>query len=59
MKKLQLAELVNHRAHFAAHISYLSLVFIESHGFYGIAAGILGIVIISEQGIQYLIHRNN
>lgn len=40
------------RAHFYMHITYLTLVTVESHGFYGIAAGVLGVVVIAEKAVE-------
>lgn len=34
--------------HHWVHLSYLGLVFIESHGMYGVAAGVLGVVVLVE-----------
>ena len=40
------------RAHFCMHITYLTLVTVEAHGFYGIAAGVLGVVVIAEKVVE-------
>ena len=38
---------ITHYGHIVAHLCYLALVAVESHGFYGIAAaGLLGIVFL-------------
>lgn len=46
-----------HRAHVTAHVSYLVLCFVESHGMYGIAAGALSIVVVVQESIE--LHRHH
>lgn len=41
-----------HAAHHYVHLTYLGLVFIESHGLYGIAAGVLGVIILVDGVIE-------
>lgn len=36
------------RAAVGGHLAYYSLVFVESHGFYGWAAGFCGIILVIE-----------
>ena len=48
MKK-QIVHLTNvfcHKAHTPLHVAYCALVFVESTHIYGIAAGVMGIVIV-------------
>ncbi len=54
--KLHVTKQVVHRAHYVTHISYLVLVFVESHGMYGIAAGVLGVVVLVDGIIDRRIH---
>jgi hypothetical protein len=37
-------ELLHHSNHYV-HLTYLVLVSVESHGLYGIAAGVLGVIV--------------
>lgn len=39
------------------HLSYLALVFVESHGTYGIAAGVLGVVVLIDGQIERKLKR--
>lgn len=48
----ELAAQVNHKIHGATHLVYLTLVFIESHGMYGYAAGGMAIITIIGVGID-------
>jgi len=42
-----------HVSHHYVHITYLGLVFIESHGVYGIAAGVLGVIVAAGGVIEH------
>lgn len=55
--KLEMTEAVSHFAHHYVHLTYLGLVFFESHGIYGIAAGVLGVVVIIEGTVDHIIHK--
>ena len=44
-----------HTTHHYAHLSYLVLVCIESHGLYGIAAGVLGALMVTGSVINFLL----
>lgn len=46
-----------HKMHVMAHVSYLVLCFIESHGMYGVAAGMLSIVGVAQEGME--LHHNH
>ncbi len=53
--KLFIAKRVCDSAHLFTHLAYLTLVFIESHGYYGIAAGVMAIVVITSECVEKLI----
>ena len=46
---------VIHTTHHYAHLSYFVLVCVESHGFYGIAAGVLGAVMVLGSTLNFLL----
>ena len=46
--KLKLLSKTCDLTHHWLHLTYLGLVFFESHGMYGIAAGVLGVVVVVE-----------
>jgi hypothetical protein len=50
--KLDVASKLCKFSHHYMHITYLTLVFFESHGIYGIAAGILGVVVVVEHAVE-------
>jgi len=41
-----------HEAHHYVHLTYLALVFVESHGMYGIAAGVLGVIVLIDGVVE-------
>jgi hypothetical protein len=41
-----------HEAHHYVHLTYLALVFVESHGLYGIAAGVLGVIVLVDGVVE-------
>jgi hypothetical protein len=41
-------------SHHYMHLTYLTLVFFESHGLYGIAAGALGVVVLIEHSVEHV-----
>lgn len=43
---------VCHYSHLMGHLSYLVLVFVESHGLYGIAAGVLALILIVSEVVD-------
>ena len=43
-----------HKAHHVVHLTYLGLVFIESHGMYGIAAGVLGVIVMVDGAVEHI-----
>ena len=55
---LQIAEHVNHKLHIVTHFTYLVLVFVESHGLYGYAAGgMAGIMLVGAGLNRTIIHK--
>lgn len=53
MAKLHgVVRIILHEVHHYVHITYLSLVFIEAHGLYGIAAGVLGVIVVIDGHIE-------
>ena len=46
LSQIHIAEHLNHKLHYLVHLGYLTLVFFESHGYYGYAAGGLSVVMI-------------
>lgn len=58
MTKVQrIVRAVLHEAHHYVHITYLVLVFVESHGMYGIAAGVLGTIVLIDGHIERKLKR--
>lgn len=49
---IQIAEHINHKAHVVMHFTYLVLVFTESHGLYGYAAGGMATIMLVGAGIN-------
>lgn len=43
---------VLHEAHHYVHLTYLVLVAVESHGLYGIAAGVLGVIVLVDGVVE-------
>ena len=43
---LRVAEHLSHKAHYITHLAYLTLVFFESHGYYGYVAGAMALVVV-------------
>ncbi len=41
-----------HEAHHYVHLTHLALVFVESHGMYGIAAGVLGVIVLVDGVVE-------
>jgi len=41
-----------HEAHHYVHLTYLVLVAVESHGLYGIAAGVLGAIVFVDGVVE-------
>lgn len=54
---LNLVQHLFKRAHVYVHLTYLALVYVESHGLYGIAAGALGMVVIGGDVIDKAINK--
>ena len=46
LTQVHIAEHLNHKLHYVAHMGYLVLVFFESHGYYGYVAGLMSVVIL-------------
>ena len=40
------------KVHYLSHLAYCGLVYVESHGLYGVAAGIMGMAIVAESLIE-------
>lgn len=43
---------VLHEAHHYVHLTYLALVAVESHGLYGVAAGVLGVIVLIDGVVE-------
>ncbi len=54
---VQIAEHFNNKLHVLTHYAYLGLVFVESHGLYGYAAGGMFLVMLTGQGLNGVIKR--
>jgi len=54
---IKVAESINNRLHVVTHFTYLCLVFIESHGLYGYAAGGIATVMVVGGGLHTLINK--
>ncbi len=48
-----------HVSNHYVHLTYLVLVSIESHGLYGIAAGVLGVIVAVDGIVEHLNKRAN
>ncbi len=46
-----------HASNHYVHLTYLVLVSIESHGLYGIAAGVLGVIVAIDGVVEHVQNR--
>ena len=52
-----IGKMVLHEAHHYVHLTYLALVAVESHGMYGVAAGVLGVIVLID-GVVERVHKH-
>lgn len=53
------AKKVLHVSNHYVHLTYLVLVSVESHYLYGIAAGVLGVIVVIDGVVEHLNNRMN
>ena len=46
-----------HLSNHYVHLTYLVLVSVESHGMYGIAAGVLGVIVLIDGVVEHVAAR--